>query len=121
MAPITRMPSRPRLIRPLRSVMHSPRLTNRNGVLTRTAPPTPGAPAEAARPPPPAAPLHPSRSLGPEEREPAVEALAHEHRHEHDSLQDERGRIREVEAPLQHASARRDAADEHGDRHDGEG
>src|ERR1700687_301494 len=25
-------------MRPLRSVMHSPRLTNRNGVLTRTAP-----------------------------------------------------------------------------------
>ena len=27
-------------MRPLRSVMHSPRLTNRNGVLTRSAPPS---------------------------------------------------------------------------------
>ena len=27
-------------MRPLRSVMHSPRLTNRNGVETRTAPPS---------------------------------------------------------------------------------
>src|SRR5713226_6458833 len=39
MAPITRVPSRPRLMRPLRSVMHSPRLTNKNGVETRIAPP----------------------------------------------------------------------------------
>src|SRR5580704_11685874 len=39
MAPITRVPSRPRLMRPERSVMHSPRLTNRNGVETRMAPP----------------------------------------------------------------------------------
>src|SRR4029450_12226996 len=40
MARMTRMPPRPRLMRPLRSVMHSPRLTNRNGVLTRMAPPS---------------------------------------------------------------------------------
>src|ERR1700724_1227645 len=40
MAPMTSVPSRPRFMRPLRSVMHSPRLTNRNGVLTRTAPPS---------------------------------------------------------------------------------
>src|SRR5256886_3832705 len=39
MAPITRVPSSPRLMRPERSVMHSPRLTNRNGVETRMAPP----------------------------------------------------------------------------------
>src|ERR1700732_797441 len=38
-APITSVPSRPRLMRPERSVMHSPRLTNRNGVETRMAPP----------------------------------------------------------------------------------
>src|ERR1700688_1049814 len=46
------MPSRPRLMRPLFSVMHSPRLTNRNGVLTRIAPPrtaigTPSQPSSA--------------------------------------------------------------------------
>src|ERR1700750_1066768 len=39
MAPMTSVPSSPRLIRPERSVMHSPRLTNRNGVETRMAPP----------------------------------------------------------------------------------
>src|SRR6186713_1076958 len=36
---MTSVPSRPRLMRPERSVMHSPRLTNRNGVETRMAPP----------------------------------------------------------------------------------
>ena len=36
----TSTPSRPRLMRPDFSVRHSPRLTNRNGVPTRTAPPT---------------------------------------------------------------------------------
>src|SRR5690606_23448509 len=39
-APATKMPSRPRLIRPLFSVRHSPRLTNRKGVPTRIAPAT---------------------------------------------------------------------------------
>src|ERR1700737_692990 len=38
-APLPSVPSRPRLMRPERSVMHSPRLTNRNGVETRMAPP----------------------------------------------------------------------------------
>src|SRR5580692_10497749 len=39
MAPMTSVPSRPRFTRPLFSVRHSPRLTKRNGVLMRMAPP----------------------------------------------------------------------------------
>src|SRR6185436_640211 len=50
-APITSVPSRPRLMRPLFSVSVSPRLTKMTGVLTRIAPPiiasgTPHAPME---------------------------------------------------------------------------
>src|SRR5690349_18875115 len=40
MAENTSTPSRPRLMRPDFSVMHSARLTIRNGVPTRTAPPS---------------------------------------------------------------------------------
>ena len=36
-----KLPSNPKLMRPLFSVRHSPKLTKRNGVPTRTAPPTP--------------------------------------------------------------------------------
>ena len=39
MADKTKTPSNPKFIRPDFSVMHSPRLTNRNGVPTRMAPP----------------------------------------------------------------------------------
>src|SRR5260221_14699853 len=56
-APVTRIPSSPRLMRPLFSVMHSPRLTKRNGVLTRSIPPstpigTPHQPRSVTRAPP---------------------------------------------------------------------
>src|SRR5205085_9362825 len=52
-APMTSVPSWPRLIRPLFSVSVSPRLTKMNGVLTRMAPPsiasgTPQAPIEGS-------------------------------------------------------------------------
>src|ERR1700688_1094753 len=40
MAPKSKTPSRPRLIFPLFSVRHSPRLTKRNGVPPRNAPAT---------------------------------------------------------------------------------
>src|SRR2546428_14185454 len=98
MAPITRMPSRPRLMRPLLSVMHSPRLTNRNGVLTRTAPPstaigTPHQPSSVT-----------SGPLGPKDLQPAVHGLAGQDQHEGDALQDQHGRVAQVEAALQHAA-----------------
>src|SRR5262245_43972346 len=109
------MPSRPRLMRPLRSVMHSPRLTKRNGVLTRMAPPS-TATGTPQRP-------RPSTSGGPrpEDLEPAVQGLAREDEEEGHALQYEHGRVREVEAALQHPAAGGDAAEQDGDGHDGDG
>ena len=40
MAPMSRIPSMPKLIRPLFSVKHSPKLTKMYGILPRTAPPS---------------------------------------------------------------------------------
>src|ERR1700740_129114 len=96
MAPITSVPSRPRLMRPLRSVMHSPRLTNRNGVLTRSAPPStaigtthqPIAPSAMSRTPP-------------EDAEAAVERLARQHRDEDHALQHQHRGVGQAEAALQ--------------------
>ena len=59
-------------------------------------------------------------ALGRKSFEPAVQRLAGQDQHERDALQHEHGRVGQVEAALQHAAARGDAADEHGDRHDGE-
>src|SRR6185436_3431678 len=98
------MPSSPRLMRPLRSVMHSPKLTKRNGVLTRIAPPSTATgtphmprPSTSGRP-------------GPEELEPSVQGLARQDEEERHTLQDEHGRIGKVEPALQHTAARRDTA-----------
>src|SRR2546428_53185 len=78
-APITRVPSRPRLMRPLFSVRHSPRLTNRNGVLARMAPPSTAS----------GTPHHPSASIsrGPllEDAKPPVQGLAGQDDQEDDS------------------------------------
>src|SRR5262245_49613848 len=113
MAPMTRMPSRPRLMRPLRSVMHSPRLTKRNGVLTRMAPPSTAS----------GTPHHPSEVIGsgarrPEDLQPAVQRLAGEDEDEGHALQHQHGGVGQIETPLQHPAAGRDAANEHRDGHD---
>src|SRR4029079_13097655 len=76
-APSTRMPSRPRLMRPLRSVRHSPRLTNKNGVLTRIAPPN-TAIKTPHQPSPPASISVRSRL---DNAQAAVEGLAGENEH----------------------------------------
>src|SRR4030095_7727502 len=114
MAPLTRMPSSPRLMRPLRSVMHSPRLTNRNGVLTRMAPPstatgTPHQPSDVT-----------SGAHQPERRPPAVQRLARQDQHERHALEHEYGGVGQIETALQHAAAGRDPADQHRDGHDGD-
>src|SRR5882672_8742043 len=105
MAPITRVPSRPRLMRPERSVMHSPRLTNRNGVETRIAPPNTASGTVQS-------PIEPSAMSGLsfQEADATVERVARQHEHEDDALQHQHGRVGQAEPPLQQAAGGRDAA-----------
>src|ERR1700676_501011 len=98
MAPMTSVPSRPRLMRPDRSVMHSPRLTNRNGVETRMAPPN-----------------NASGTV----QSPIVSSahrVAGEHEHEDDPLQHLYGGVGQAEPALQQPAAGADAAEQHRDR-----
>src|SRR5580692_4668356 len=97
MAPITSVPSSPRLMRPLRSVMHSPRLTNRNGVLTRIAPPM-TASGTVHNPIEPSAMSH---RLPVQERQASIERIAREHGDKDHALQHQYGRIRQSEPALQ--------------------
>src|SRR6185437_5016429 len=113
-APITSVPSRPRLMRPERSVMHSPRLTNRNGVETRMAPPntasgTVQSPIEGSA----------MSGLAFQEVDPAVHGVACEHEDEDDALQHQHRRIGQVEAALQETTACADAAEQDRDGNDG--
>src|SRR3954447_15957261 len=91
-APITSVPSRPRLIRPERSVMHSPRLTNRNGVETRMAPPNTASGTVQS-------PIVPSAMSGLafQKADPAVQRIARQNENEDDSLQHEHRRIGQSE------------------------
>src|ERR1700709_2593920 len=105
MAPITSVPSRPRLIRPERSVMHSPRLTNRNGVETRIAPPNTARGTVQS-------PMVPSAMSGfaLQKADPAVDRVAGENRDKDDALQHLYRGVRKAEPSLQQASAGADAA-----------
>src|ERR1700736_4433692 len=109
MAPITRVPSRPRLMRPLRSVMHSPRLTKRNGVETRIAPPNTASGTVQS-------PIVPSAMSGFafQKANASVQRIAGENENENDSLQDLHRRIRQAEPALQQAAAGADAAKQDG-------
>src|SRR3954462_1980990 len=100
MAPITSVPSRPRLMRPERSVMHSPRLTNRNGVETRMAPPSTASGTVQS-------PIDPSAISGfsLQKADTAVERIAGQHEDEDDALQHQHRCIGQSEATLQQATA----------------
>src|ERR1700757_4037058 len=100
-------------MRPLRSVMHSPRLTNRNGVETRMAPPNT---ASGTGPSPGEASFMSGLSL--QEADPPVERIACQHEHEDDALQHQHGRIGQAEPPLQQAAGGADAAEQDRDRND---
>src|SRR6267378_3789576 len=107
MAPITRVPSRPRLMRPDRSVIHSPRLTNRNGVETRIAPPntasgTVQSPIDASA----------MSGLSFQETDAPVKRVAGEDEHEDDALQHLHRRIGQSEPSLQESAAGADAAEQ---------
>src|SRR5216683_2608891 len=114
MAPITRVPSSPRLMRPLRSVMHSPRLTNRNGVETRMAPPNTASGTVQS-------PIVPSAMSGSalQEANSSIQRIACENEDEDDSLQHQHRRIRQAEPALQQAAAGADSAQQDRDRNNG--
>src|SRR6478609_1456096 len=113
MAPITSVPSRPRLMRPERSVMHSPRLTNRNGVETRMAPPNTAKGTVQS-------PIDPSAMSGfsLQEADASVQRIARQHEDEDDSLQHQHGGVRQAEPPLQQPAAGADAAEQDRDGND---
>src|SRR5476649_904537 len=104
MAPITRVPSSPRLMRPERSVMHSPRLTNRNGVETRMAPPNTASGTVQS-------PIVPSAISGfPfQEANSAIHRVAGQNENENNSLQHLHRGVGQAEASLQQPAAGADA------------
>src|ERR1700694_1352338 len=114
MAPITRVPSRPRLMRPERSVMHSPRLTNRNGVETRMAPPNTASGTVQS-------PIVPSAISGfPfQEANAAIDRVAGQHKDEDNSLQHLDGGVGQAEPALQQAAAGADSAQKYRNRNNG--
>src|SRR4051794_21399879 len=114
MAPITSVPSRPRLIRPERSVMHSPRLTNRNGVETRMAPPNTASGTVQS-------PMLPSAMSGfPfQEANSPIHRIAGEHEDEDDALQHLHRGVGQAEPALQQTSAGADASEQDRDRNNG--
>src|SRR6267154_4613591 len=114
MAPITRVPSRPRLMRPERSVMHSPRLTNRNGVEMRIAPPSTASGTVQS----PIVPSAMSGGLSFEKTDPAIERIARQHCDEDHALQHQHRGVGQAEPPLQQAAAGADAAEQDRDRDD---
>src|ERR1700692_1371138 len=115
MAPITRVPSRPRLMRPERSVMHSPRLTNRNGVETRMAPPNTARGTVQS-------PIVPSAMSGfaLQKADPAVDRVACQNRDKDDSLQHLNGGVRQTEPALQQAPACADSTEQNCDGNNGQ-
>src|SRR6516165_3039747 len=110
---MTSVPSRPRLIRPDRSVMHSPRLTNRNGVETRMAPPSTASGTVQS-------PIPPSAMSGfpLEKADSPVQRVAGEHEHEDDALQDQDRGVGQAEPALQQPAACADAAEQDRDWND---
>src|SRR5213079_3247335 len=104
------VPSRPRLMRPERSVMHSPRLTNRNGVDTRMAPPNTASGTVQS-------PIVPSAMSGLafQNADPAVQRIARQNENEDDPLQHQYRGIGQAKPALQQPAAGADAAEQ--DRH----
>src|ERR1700720_341351 len=105
-APITSVPSRPRLMRPERSVMHSPRLTNRNGVETRMAPPNTARGTVQS-------PIVPSAMSGFafQKANSSIKRVAGEDEDKDNSLQHLNGGVRQAESALQQPAACADAAE----------
>src|SRR5882724_5008325 len=109
------VPSRPRLMRPERSVMHSPRLTNRNGVETRMAPPNTASGTVQS-------PIVPSAMSGfsLQEADPPVQRVAGQNEDEDDPLQHQHGGVRQAQPSLQQPTAGADSAEQDRDGNDGQ-
>src|ERR1700722_15433529 len=92
-------------MRPERSVMHSPRLTNRNGVETRMAPPKTARGTVQS-------PIDPSAISGFSFQEPdaSIHRVARQHEEKDDSLQHLAPGVGQPEPALQQPAARADAA-----------
>src|SRR5579863_3879609 len=102
-------------MRPDRSVMHSPRLTNRNGVETRMAPPNTASGTVHS-------PIVPSAMSGFsfQKADPPVQRVARQNEHKDDPLQHLDRRIGEAEPALQEAATCADSTEQDGNRNDGE-
>src|SRR3954453_8472916 len=118
-APITSVPSRPRLMRPLRSVMHSPRLTNKNGVEMRMAPPSTASGTVQSPMSPDAIRNSFASGFAFQEFDPAVQRVAGQHRDEDHALQHLHRGIRQAEPALQQPARGADAAEQDRHRNDG--
>src|SRR5665213_1513187 len=106
-------------MRPDRSVIVSPSETKMKGVETRIAPPstasgTPHSPIALGS----AILSAPQPAVGIENAEAAVERLGEQDHDEQDAFQHQDCRVRQVEAPLQEAAGRLDAAQQEPDRDD---
>src|SRR5215212_625467 len=114
-APMISVPSRPRLMRPERSVMHSPRLTNRNGVETRMAPPNTASGTVQS-------PIDPSAMSGFsfQKTDAAVQRIARQHEHKDDTLQHQDRCIGQSEPALQQAAAGADTTKQDRDGNHGQ-
>src|SRR3979409_2095648 len=97
-------------MRPERSVMHSPRLTNRNGVETRMAPPNTASGTVQS-------PIVPSAMSGfPfQEANSSITSVAFQ-QHADNSLQHLNGGVRQAEPALQQAAAGADSAQKNRNR-----
>src|SRR3954468_2699109 len=102
-------------MRPLRSVMHSPRLTNRNGVETRIAPPNTASGTVHS-------PIVPSAisGLSFQEADASIQRVAGEHEDKDNSLQHLHGGVRQAEPSLQEAAAGADTAEQDSDGNNGQ-
>src|SRR5260370_7905776 len=107
--------SSPKLMRPERSVMHSARLTKRNGVETRIGPQNTARGRVQS-------PIVPSAisSFALQKANSPVERVARENEDEDNPLQHQNGRIRQPEPSLQQPAACADAAEQDRDRNNGE-
>src|SRR6516225_8212555 len=101
-------------MRPERSVMHSPRLTNRNGVETRMAPPS-TASGTVHSPIPPSA----ISGFSFQKTDPSVERIACKHEDENNALQYMHGGVGQAQPALQQPAACADSAEQNGNRNDG--
>src|SRR5437868_15019489 len=100
-------------MRPLRSVMHSPKLTNRNGVETRMAPPNTASGTVQS-------PIVPSAISGlPLQKADApVQRVARQNEHKDNSLQDLHRGVGEAKPALQQPAAGADAAEQNSNGND---